>query len=340
MNKFKSLSNKNIDIINDPFIKISKEILSINNPVLNGSYIKYGKDKACDLDMYENIKIQNLTNRNDILQILLDKLIKNKKKTKLIRLCFYFNDDRIKNILNNLGYISGTLEIIDCNLDFNIDNTLPQKIKDKINKYKNKLQSDFNIKNYIKLHNYLYKLNNVSWKLSEFKKGYKIINGINIKLYDTIFKNVYIELLYDNYKITNYISFINYDEKNDQKKLNHYSADFYDIINNKKIFYYIILKKIQVFLKWGYFNKIFKEKELINNTINFYNEIYDFRENIGNKYFELCSIDNQILLTKNKEKLKKEYKKNFKKINKHSEKIYIKINKLYKKYLNLYLRFV
>lgn len=342
MNKFKSLSNKNIDIINDSFIKISKEILSINNPILNGSYIKYGKDKACDLDMYENIKIRNLTNRNDILQILLDKLIKHKKKIKLIRLCFYFNDDRIKNILDKLGYISGTFEIMKCELNFDIDDTLPLKIKDKINKLKNKLQLNFNIKNYIKLHNYLHKLNNTSWRLSEFIKGYKIINGINIKLYDTNFKNVYIELLYENYKITNYISFIDHDNKynDNNKKLNYYSVDFYDIINNNKIFYYIVLKKYQVFLKWGYFNKIFKERELINKTVDFYNEIYDFRENIGNKYFELCSIDNQILLTKNNEKLKEDYKKKFKKINKLSKKIYTKINKLYAKYLNLFLRFL
>lgn len=340
MNRFKSLSNKNIDVINDSFIKISKEILSINNPILNGSYIKYGKDKACDLDMYENIKIRNLTNRNDILQILLNKLIKNKKKTKLIRLCFYFNDNRIKNILDKLGYISGTFEIINCNLNFNIDNTLPQKIKDKINTLKNKLQLNFNIRNYIKLYRYLYKLNNVSWKLSEFIKGYKIVNGSNIKLYDTKFKNVYIELLYDNYKITNYISFINNDDKNDNTKPSYYSADLYDLINNKKIFYYVVLKKIQVFLKWGYFNKIFKERELINKTVDFYNEIYDFRENIGNKYFELCLLDNQILLTKYNSKLKENYKKKFKKINKLSKKIYTNINELYAKYLNLFLRFV
>lgn len=343
MNKFKTLINKNIDILNDSFIKISKEILSINKPIINGSYIKYGKDKACDLDMYENIKIININNRNDILKILLDKLIINEKKIKLVRLCFYFNDDRIKNILNQLGYISGTFQIINCNLNFLIDDTLPLEIKNKINKLKNKLSIAFNIDNYIKLHNYLCKLNNTSWKLSEFKKGEKNINGIDIKLYETKFNNVYIELIYDNYKITNYITFINDNSNNDIRKIktNYYSADFYDLINNKKIFYYIVLKKFQVFLKWGYFNKIFRERDLINMTIDMYNEIYEFRENIGDKYYKLCSIDNQLVLEKeNKDLLKKKYKKQLKKINKSSKELYDKVNKLYAKYLNSYLRFI
>lgn len=343
MNKFKKLNNKNIDITNDSFIKLSKEILSINNPKINGSYIKYGKDKACDLDMYENIKIKNTNDRNNILKILLNKLIINEKKIKLVRLCFYFNDNRIKNILNQLGYISGTFEIINYDLNFIIYDTLPLKIKDKLKKLKNILTNDFNIDNYIKLHYYLYKLNNTSWKLSEFIKGEKNINGINMQLYDTEFNSVYIELIYDNYKITNYITFINDNINNDIRKIknNYYSADFDDLIKNKKIFYYIVLKKYQVFLKWAYFNRIFKEKYLINKTIDTYNEIYDFRENIGDKYFKLCSIDNQLSLEKeNKDLLKKKYKNQFTEINNSSKELYDKINKLYGKYLNLYLRFI
>lgn len=339
MNKFKTLINKNIDIINDPFIKISKEILSIYNPLIHGSYIKYGKDKACDLDMYENIKIKDINNRNNILKILLNKLITNKKKIKLIRLCFYFNDNRIKNIINHLGYISGTFKIVDCNLNFIINDTIPLKIKEKIKKLRDKLKINFDIDNYIKLHSYLHKLNNTSWRLSEFIKGEKIINGINIKLYELNFDTLYIELLYNNYKISNHITFIS---DNIRKiKNTYYSAEFNDLINNKKLFYYFVLKKIQVFLKWGYFNKIFKEIKLIEKTSDIYNEIYDFRENIGNKYFELCSIDNQRLLKKgNEELLKKEYKKLFKKINKSSKELYDKINKSYEIYLDLYVRFV
>ena len=127
---------------------------------------------------------------------------------------------------------------------------MPLKIKDKLKKLKNILTNDFNIDNYIKLHYYLYKLNNTSWKLSEFIKGEKNINGINMQLYDTEFNSVYIELIYDNYKITNYITFINDNINNDIRKIknNYYSADFDDLIKNKKIFYYIVLKKYQVFL--------------------------------------------------------------------------------------------
>jgi hypothetical protein len=94
-------------------------------------------------------------------------------------------------------------------------------------------------------------------------------------------------------------------------------------------------------VKWGYFNRIFKEKYLINKTIDTYNEIYDFRENIGDKYFKLCSIDNHLSLEKeNKDLLKKKYKNQFTEINNSSKELYDKINKLYGKYLNLYLRFI
>ena len=51
---FEKLVNKEIDI-NDDFIIKTKKILGLKKPTLHGSYIKYGKKKACDLDMSENI---------------------------------------------------------------------------------------------------------------------------------------------------------------------------------------------------------------------------------------------------------------------------------------------
>ena len=292
MSKFKTLVNTNIDLVNDPFIKESKEILSINNPKLKGSYVKYGKEKSCDLDMEEKINTSNLNHRNELLKKLLDKLVLNKKKIKIILLIFYFDDFRIKNILNSLGYITGLLEIKDCNLNFEIDKSLPSKVKEKITKRTNKLKKELNITNYIKLYRYLYRLNNQSWKLSEFINGEKNINGQNIILDELNFTDVYIVILLDNFRVSNYISFNN----KSKNKAPYYSSELNDLINNKEIFYYIILKKIQVFLKWAYFNRIFKEKYIIGNVANTYNEIYDFREKIGNKYYQLCMLDNSLVI--------------------------------------------
>jgi hypothetical protein len=331
MTKFKTLVNTNIDLVNDPFIKKSKEILSIFNPKLEGSYIKYGKEKSCDLDMKENL---NANNRNELLKKLLDKLINYQKKIKIILIKFYFDDIRIKNILNSIGYLNGLLEIKDCNLDFEIDKTLPSKIKDKIIKRTNKLKNKLNITNYLKLYRYLHKLNIQSWKLSEFINGEKNINGRLIKLYDTNFTDMYIEVLIDDYRVSNYISF----NKENKTKSPYYTSEIDDLINNKEIFYYYILKKIQVFLKWAYFNRIFKEKYLIDNVADTYNEIYDFREEIGNKYYKLCMLGNLLLINK-EDKLKDKYKIEFDKINTLSKNLYDKISKHYSKYLNLYLRF-
>lgn len=334
MSKFKTLVNTNIDLVNDPFIKESKEILSINNPKLKGSYVKYGKEKSCDLDMEEKINISNLNHRNELLKKLLDKLVLNKKKIKIILLIFYFDDFRIKNILNSLGYITGLLEIKDCNLNFEIDKSLPSKVKEKITKRTNKLKKELNISNYIKLYRYLYRLNNQSWKLSEFINGEKNINGQNIVLNELNFTDLYIEIILDNFRVSNYISFNN----KSKNKAPFYSSELNDLINNKEIFYYIVLKKIQVFLKWAYFNRIFKEKYIIGNVANTYNEIYDFREKIGNKYYHLCMLDNSLLIKK-EDTIKKKYKVEFDKINIMSKDLYDKINKLYNNYFNLYLRF-
>ena len=67
-NKFKSLTNNKIDLSGDELVIKSKNILGVKNPKLVGSYIKYGKDKSCDLDMHEKLNIFGKNERNETLK--------------------------------------------------------------------------------------------------------------------------------------------------------------------------------------------------------------------------------------------------------------------------------
>ena len=341
--QFKESHNKNIDIVNDNYIIKAKKILSIKNPKIHGSYLKYGKDKACDLDMKETISHDYKTKE---LKTLCDKLISYRSDFILVELDFFIEDTRITDIIKKIGYMDGILKIHDMNIDniYNIiDVTLPINIRDDIIMLCNDL-NDLNKNNYIKLYNYLYKLNHPNWTLEEFKNGEKYINGRLIKLYESNFNSFYIQVIIDNFMSSNYIEFID-DMMIEDNKSNVLCKmyDIYDIIDTNIICisYYLLLKKLQVFLKWGFFNRIYKEHHLVKLAIITYNDIYTFRENIGTTYNKLCSLHTKIILCKDKNKkdvLEIQYKKEFNEFNNISKKYYYKQSNKYKLYLQKYVK--
>ena len=106
--------------------------------------------------------------------------------------------------------------------------------------------------------------------------------------------------------------------------------------------FYLLLKKFQVFLKWGYFNRIFKEHNLVKLAIITYNDIYDFREDIGIIYNKLCLLQTQIILCDNTallQELKIQYEKDFIQFNNISKKYYYEKSKKYKIYLQNFVTF-
>lgn len=176
----------------------------------------------------------------------------------------------------------------------------------------------------------MYELNNPNWKLKEYLKGEKKINGLTVKLYDNNVSELYVEIVYDNFKITNYIQFIK--TKTPKLQTDYMRTNFSSLIYGGEIFYYKVLKFYQVFLKWGYYSKFFFD------SVPLYNEVYDFREKIGSEYNKMCLIENKLTINETSE-LKKEYKKLFKSINKKSKDMCDKVINKYSKYLDIYLRF-
>jgi hypothetical protein len=339
-NKFRELVNSDIDITNDHFVIKSKEILGIEQPKVSGSYLKYGKDKACDLDMKEAIYVNSIDNRNNIVQSYINKLKDEKKNFEIVKIKIYIDDPRIRKIIDKIGYVNGLLEIKDYDSsEIKIDESLPKEIQKNINELINKYDNEQTIDNYVYLNNYLYDINYPEWTFEELMKGNKKINNESIDLYDSFFTNIYIEIIIDNFLTSNFIHFTGLGDDSEPETFKQF--DLYDMTINNKISYYNLLKKIQHFIKWAYWNKLLKEKEIIRNTIFVYNQIDEFREKIGKINNETCLISTKSILENDKtekNKLKKEYEIKYEDFNQLSKEKYEKVANIYSVYLGLYLR--
>lgn len=113
----------------DDFINKAKDLLAMKYPKVKGSYVKYGKDKSCDLDIFEEIYVKDNDEINNLLKNYSNKLKNNSKLFKLYILNFDCKDNRITKMMNSIGYLSGLLEPKDVNLNFDIDSSLPETIK-------------------------------------------------------------------------------------------------------------------------------------------------------------------------------------------------------------------
>ena len=345
---FKELVNKKIDIMNDILVQKTKKILAIKSPKLNGSYLKYGRSKACDLDMMEILSYDTNSKSHEI-KAYCNKLISFKSDFILVKLKFNIYDVRFTNIINQLGYMDGNLKLYNLKLDKITESTdlhtIPTNIRNNIILLCNELKEHLTKNNYIKLVCYLYELSNPTWTLDEFKMGEKNINGQLIKLYESNFSSIYVQVIIDNFMVSNFIEFKDdFEEKNKEQMHMCKIYDMYDIIeyNMTTLSYYLLLKKFQVFLKWGYFNRIFKEHNLVKLAIITYNDIYDFREDIGIIYNKLCLLQTQIILCDNTallQELKIQYEKDFIQFNNISKKYYYEKSKKYKIYLQNFVKF-
>ena len=108
------------------------------------------------------------------------------------------------------------------------------------------------------------------------------------------------------------------------------------------IFYYYLIKKLLFFIKWLYFNKLIKEKNIATNSIDLHNEIFDFRNDIGNKYNKSCILNNNIQINKIKnidtQNLISKYNTYINEINNICKEKYTIYTKNYQDYLKNYIR--
>jgi hypothetical protein len=343
MARFKSIDYSKI--VDDEFITEAKELLEVTKSKVSGSYLRYGKDKACDLDLSEELDIDE-TEIPDLLNSYFKKLKERKNDFILTRLSFDIIDDSIKRLIDNLGNLNGLLQIENSNIsEDQINKLLPKKMVNEIKTLIKEYNDDKTILTYVNLYMYLKKNIQPIFTLEEAIKGEKKFNGEKIKISDYNFTYMYIEVIFENYRVSNFV----YLRKQNKPETKLWNVELNEVLieslienskNKYQMSYYKLLKYFFHFLKKGYFNKIFEERDLIDQTIDTYNEIYDFREKVGNMHNNLCKIENMILIDKKNKKLHEDYKNLKQEFELKCKNYFLQVSKRYSKYLREYFKLI
>lgn len=335
MAKFKSIDYSKIK--DDDFIIKSKELLELQKSKASGSYLRYGKEKSCDLDLSEELDIES-DKIIDVLKNYFTKLIKREKEFILTRLTFDIIDESIKILLDKLGNLNGLLQIENSKIsEDDINNNLPKKMINKIKKLIKEYNEDKTILTYVNLYMYLKTHIQPTFTIKKALKSKKLAN------YN--FTYMYIEVIFNNYRISNFI----YLKKKNKPETKLWNVELNEVLietliktskNKYQISYYKLLKYFFHFIKKAYFNKIFEKKDLINSTIDTYNEIYDFREKIGDMNNNLCKIENMLIINSKDKKLQDEYVIVKKEFELKCRNYFLQVSKPYFKYLKEYFKLI
>jgi uncharacterized UPF0160 family protein len=142
---------------------------------------------------------------------------------------------------------------------------------------------------------------------------------------------MYIEIIYQNFKISHMVSFPNLVKiYSPDSKIIKFDLD--ECLEDSKLNYYKILKKFFHWLKKCYFNNILKN----DNTILLFNQIFDYRESIGEINNNICKLKNILFIKKDIE-IQKNYDYLNNKFNVQCKEYYENVSKPYKEYLAKYL---
>ena len=311
--KFKRVDYK--ERANEPFVIEAKNLLQIVNAKMIGSYARFGKEKACDMDLTETLSI-NKEKIGDVLEKYFTNL-KNKDLT-ILKISFNIIDKDIKKILDEMGYIDGILSIHDYKLTTSV--TKNKEIQKLINEYNksNKLND------YLKLYKYLYDRLHPVFSLDEAIKQTKLC------IKECNYTYMHIEVIYQNFKITNTVLFDNFKTESCHK-IKTFNLDD-TITKDNEINYYKMIKHFFHWLIKSYFDKIFKEHFLVKKIVCLYNEISDFRDSIGIINNNICKLENLLYNSNNKE-LIQEHQELFNKMQNECREYYLTISKPFNKYL-------
>lgn len=314
------------------YIESISNIIGYNRCYVTGSYIKYGKDKTCDIDCGESM------NDIDKFNNYIKRLYNDYKNHKLLLVTSYFNIKHplIYELYILLGSIDGVLNIIDEKpreiIFALIDKIKDDTILDLYNKYLEQKTLDC----FIKLKMYIIDKVYPKWTFTDLLKGYIEHYGVTFNIKDFKFETFYIEIIYledpfKNVRMSNFIEFKQYENKkiNIEKELDN-------IILNDKVYYYYLVKTVMFFFKKYYYTNVIKEYKLRKNMMNIYDMMHKFRDQYGEMNNKYCIIKNHIDIAKLKIKkynikLKRDSnnKKYIKKLNKYKQ-IYDKNMVLYK----------
>ena len=249
---------------NEPFVIEAKNLLQVKNAKMIGSYARFGREKACDMDLTETLTISK-DNIAEVLEKYFNDL--KKKDLTILKISFDIINEDIKKIMNHMGYIDGTLNVRDYNLisgrdsnlisgrdsnlisgrDSNLNTT---KIDDKnIQKLIETYNKSNLLKDYLKLYKYLVDKLHPVFTLDEAIKQTKLcIKQCN-------YTYMHIEVIYQNFRITNTVLFPNFKSVACNKIKKFDLAD--TITSTYEINYYKMIKHFFHWLIKSFFDKLF-----------------------------------------------------------------------------------
>jgi hypothetical protein len=324
-----------IDVSKDKFYQEIYNLIVLKHPDITtferGSYFKLGKNKSCDLDFNQIV----LRNKEDVLKKYLELLDLNQKELIFTEIKFNIVDKRIKDTLESIGFLSGNFDIIDYDLKINKD--LPGKIKDKLKQLDKEFQKEKTIFNYYKIYKYLKDNMSPVWTIKDLKKGEITFNEKTYYLKDFEFDTLSVEVIYQNFPVSNVIHLSKETTKLKIKE-NKVVKKVSLIFSNGKLNHYKLIKGYQSFLKWLYFTRKIKEKYLVNLVPEIYQKIITLRDKLGESSHQYCYYKSLFYLNNKKED---EEKMNYYHdlLNEETKDLYDEIRKHYGKYVEEYLIF-
>jgi len=303
---------------NEPFVIEAKNLLQVKNAKMIGSYARFGREKACDMDLTETLTLSK-DNISDVLEKYFNDL--KKKDLTILKISFDIINEDIKKIMDNMGYIDGTLTIRDYNLISTKTSVSDKNIQKLIETY-NKTTL---LKDYLKLYKYLSNKLYPSFTIDEAIKETKLcIKKCN-------YTYMHIEVIHQNFRITNTVLFPNFKSIQCDKIKKFDLSD--TITYNYEINYYKMIKHFFHWLIKSFFDKLFKEYNLVKNIVCLYNEISDFRESIGEINNNICKLENLLNNNSSNKELNKEYNELNQKMQSECKEYFIKISTPFNKYL-------
>lgn len=322
-----------IDYSNDEIYKQVNELIGLDKTVMRGSYSKYGRDKACDMDLFEELNKIDFDKFKNYIQ----KIYNNRKRFYFIKSYFYKPYNKIDEIYKQLPYLNGLIRlkenindvIYKLNSLKGLINNLPIELALEINQNIDIYNKDPSVQNYINIVISIKKYRIPKWTLKELKQGYKQYYDEKYVISDYDYDHFYIEIIYSqnnyNFRISNNIKF-----NKDIKTMDNDNYLEYNILSmfpDNKLSYYILIKKCVFFFKWLKFRRLV-DKSLLSNHENILKEIIDFRGIIGTDHNKYCLLNNIIDIHKIK------LSKYIKKKNKHKSNKYDKYIDKYNKLIN------
>jgi len=340
---------------------------------VRGTYARYGKNKACDLDIEQLLFLESSEISNNFINFIIN-LENNKHKFHLIKSYFKIKNPILSELYDKLGYIDGTLNILKVDLKsniFSLINKLPDNnnLRNEILESYNTFIEDDSLNNYLKLKTLIKTNFYPQWSFKDVLKGEIQYLGdtISVKHITTpVF--YYIEFIYKRFRVSNMISLINttYQNKNKIDKIDkfniepkiHYAGILDELyITDNNINYYKLIKVFNIFVKFLYINRLIQEFPLVKNADNLYIDVNKFKEEIGEEKNKNCYIknivdiatkkinkytllNNKVKLTKYQKIYDKYYKKDLELTLKFSDICktkYMQVSKGYNKYLEKYL---